>query len=92
MLDLQTVGEAGYKEFEYMTWFGMFAPAKTPEPAMKQLIEWFAAASEAPEVKGKLVGQGLYPMTECGAQFAAVMRREYEDYGRMIRDANIKGE
>jgi tripartite-type tricarboxylate transporter receptor subunit TctC len=90
--DLQTVGEAGYKEFEYMTWFGMFAPAKTPEPAMKQLIEWFAAAREAPEVKAKLVGQGLYPMTQCGAQFAAVVRREYEDYGRMIRDANIKGE
>jgi tripartite-type tricarboxylate transporter receptor subunit TctC len=90
--DLQTVGEAGYKEFEYMTWFGMFAPAKTPEPAMKQLVEWFAAARQAPEVKAKLVGQGLYPMTECGPQFAALVRREYDDYGRMIRDANIKGD
>jgi tripartite-type tricarboxylate transporter receptor subunit TctC len=70
----------------------MFATAKTPEPVVKQLSEWFAAARQAPEVKQKLVVQGLYPMTECGADFTALERKEYEFYGRTIRDANIKGE
>jgi hypothetical protein len=35
---------------------------------------------------------GLYPMNECGAEFAAFMRKEYENWGRVIREANIKVE
>jgi tripartite-type tricarboxylate transporter receptor subunit TctC len=51
--DLPTVGEAGYK-FEYVTWFGILAPAKTPEQTVRQLSEWFATARQADEVKAKL--------------------------------------
>lgn len=90
MPDLPTVAEAGYKEFEYVTWFGILAPAKTPDATVKQLSEWFGAARQAPEVKEKLVVQGFYPMNECGAEFAALMRREHEKWGRVIREANIK--
>src|SRR5262245_39743746 len=92
MPDLPTVAEAGYKEFEYVTWFGILAPAKTPDPTVTQLSEWFAAARQAEEVKAKLVVQGLYPMHGCGAEFAAFMRKEYEKWGRVIREANIKAE
>jgi tripartite-type tricarboxylate transporter receptor subunit TctC len=92
MPDLPTVAEAGYKEFEYVTWFGILAPAKTPNPTVEQLSEWFAAARAAEEVKAKLVVQGLYPMSGCGAEFAAFMRKEYENWGRVIREANIKAE
>jgi tripartite-type tricarboxylate transporter receptor subunit TctC len=90
--DLPTAREAGYKEFEYVLWFGIVAPAKTPEPTVRQLSEWFAAARQAPEVVARLVVQGLLPEKACGAEFAALMRREYEDYGRVIRDANINAE
>jgi tripartite-type tricarboxylate transporter receptor subunit TctC len=88
--DLPTVGEAGYKSFEYAAWFGIFAPAKTPEPTIRQITEWFAAARQAPEVNAKLVVQGLFPLKECRAEFAAFLRKEYEDYGHVIREANIK--
>ena len=88
--DVPTIGEAGYKAAEYLTWFGLFAPAKAPEQTIKQITEWFAAAREAPEVNAKLVVQGLFPLKECGAEFAAFLRKEYEDYGRVIREANIK--
>jgi tripartite-type tricarboxylate transporter receptor subunit TctC len=90
--DLQTVGEAGYKELEYMLWFGTAAPAKTPAPIVKQFTEWFSAARQAPEVTEKLAIQGLFPETECGAEFTAMMRKEYDNYGRVIREAGIKGE
>jgi tripartite-type tricarboxylate transporter receptor subunit TctC len=90
--DLQTVGEAGYKELEYMIWFGIAAPAKTPAPIVKQLTEWFAAAREAPEVTEKLAIQGLFPERDCGADFTAMMRREYDNYGRVISAAGIKAE
>jgi hypothetical protein len=40
----------------------------------------------------KLVVQGLYMVGTCGAEFAAGLRRQYDDYGRIIREANIKAE
>ena len=49
--ELQTVAEAGNQEFEYVTWFGILAPAGTPEATAKQLSEWFAAARQAEDVK-----------------------------------------
>ena len=90
--DLPTIGEAGYKELEYTIWFGIAAPAKTPAPLVKQLTEWFAAARQAPEVTEKLAIQGLFPEKDCGADFTAMMRREYGNYGRVISEAGIKAE
>jgi tripartite-type tricarboxylate transporter receptor subunit TctC len=52
----------------------------------------FASAVQAPEIKAKLVALGFYPGGVCGADFAAYLRRQYEEYGRVIREANIKGE
>jgi tripartite-type tricarboxylate transporter receptor subunit TctC len=90
--DLPTVAEAGFKEFEYDIWFGMLAPARTPQDGLSQLSNWFVAAMQVPEIKAKLVDQGLYPVGTCGADFAADLRRQSADYGRIIRDANIKAE
>jgi tripartite-type tricarboxylate transporter receptor subunit TctC len=90
--ELPTIAESGYKESEYWNWFGVVAPAKTPNEAVSQLSHWFSAALQAPEVRAKLVVQGLYPAGTCGADFAAYLRKEYEGYGRIIREANIKAE
>jgi tripartite-type tricarboxylate transporter receptor subunit TctC len=45
-----------------------------------------------PEVKARLADQGLYPVGRCGADFSALVRKRYDEYGEAIRDANIKGE
>jgi tripartite-type tricarboxylate transporter receptor subunit TctC len=49
-------------------------------------------AVQAPEVKAKLAVLGLYPVGMCGANFAALIRGQYEDFDRVIREANIKAE
>jgi tripartite-type tricarboxylate transporter receptor subunit TctC len=90
--DLPTVAESGYKDYEVDAWFSLFAPAKTPKETIAQLAGWFTAAMAVPEMRAKLVAQGLYPVGRCGAEFAAQLRREYEEYGRIIRDANLKAE
>jgi len=90
--ELPTIAESGYKESEYVTWFGMFAPAKTPKEAASQFSGWFAAALQVPEVRTKLIVQGLYPVGTCGADFANYLRKQYDDYGSVIREANIKAE
>ena len=95
--DVPTIAEFGFmgssvQDYDMDLWFGLLAPAKTPKQAVSQLATWFSTAMQVPEVKAKLVVQGLYPSDTCGADFAAFLSRQYGDYGRIIRDANIKTE
>jgi tripartite-type tricarboxylate transporter receptor subunit TctC len=90
--DLPTVAESGYSDYEMDLWWGLFAPAKTPKESVLQLAGWFTAAMQAPEVKAKLAALGFVPVATCGADFDALLRRQYDEYGRIIRDANIRAE
>jgi tripartite-type tricarboxylate transporter receptor subunit TctC len=90
--DVPTVAESGYKDFEVDSWFGVLAPAKTPRQTVSQLAGWFTAAMQVPEVRAKLVGQGLYPAALCGADFGALLRKQYDEYGRLVREMNIKAQ
>jgi tripartite-type tricarboxylate transporter receptor subunit TctC len=92
LADVPTVAELGYKDFEFEVWFGVVAPAQTPSGVTAQLATWFAAALEAPEVKPKLVNLGLYPTAVCQDAFTELLRKQSDDYARIIREANIKGE
>jgi len=88
--DVPTVIESGVKDYEVQPWFGVYAPAKTPKEIVTQYADWLSAALKAPEIKEKLALQELYPMGLCGADFAAFLRKQQEDYGRAIREANFK--
>lgn len=90
--ELPTVAESGFTGFEVDLWWALFAPAKTPENTIVQLAQWFTAAIETPQLKAKLAAQGFSPVAMCGADFAALLRKQFGDYGRAIREANIKAE
>jgi tripartite-type tricarboxylate transporter receptor subunit TctC len=90
--ELPTVAESGYEGYEADVWYAVVAPAKTPKETVSQLADWFTAALQAPEIKPKLVVQGFVPVGMCGADFAALLRKQYDDFGRVIRDANMKAE
>src|ERR1700730_19439972 len=90
--DVPTVAEAGYKDYEVDLWAGIIAPAKAPKQAIPQLAGWFTAAMQVPEIKAKLVVQGLYPAVSCGADFGAFIRKQYDEYGRVFRELNIKAD
>jgi tripartite-type tricarboxylate transporter receptor subunit TctC len=90
--NVPTVAESGYKDYELDYWLGMLAPATTPKEKLSQLAGWFTAALQAPEFKAKLTPLGIFPVGKCGADFAALLRRQYDEFGRVIRDANIKAE
>jgi tripartite-type tricarboxylate transporter receptor subunit TctC len=90
--DVPTVAESGYSNYEVNSWFGMVAPAKTPEATVSQLADWLTAAMQVPEVKAKLVAQGLFPVGVCGTDFGAFMRKQYGEYGQIIREAKIKAQ
>jgi tripartite-type tricarboxylate transporter receptor subunit TctC len=90
--DLPTVAESGYKDFEAEIFYGVVAPSKTPKDTVAQLARLFSSALQAPDVKRKLVAQGIFPVGACGAGFADLLREKYGEYGRVIREANMKVE
>jgi tripartite-type tricarboxylate transporter receptor subunit TctC len=57
-----------------------------------QLSGWFSAALKNPDMKPKLAKQGLFPVGTCGAEFGAYMRKQVEEYSRVIREAGIKAQ
>jgi len=87
--DLPTIAESGYPNYQAELWFGLFAPAKTPHETIARLGEWFSAAVQSPDVRQKLAIQGLHPMAICGGDFAALVRRDYDEFGRIIHEAKI---
>jgi tripartite-type tricarboxylate transporter receptor subunit TctC len=90
--DVPTFAESGLGKYEADIFYGMVAPAKTPPDAIAQLSGWFTAALKAPDMKPKLAKQGLFPVGTCGAEFGAFMRKQFEEYAQVIREANIKAE
>jgi tripartite-type tricarboxylate transporter receptor subunit TctC len=90
--ELPTFDESGFKDLEVDNWFGVVAPANTPKETLSRLAGWFTAALALPEVKARLAEQGLYPVGTCGADFGALIRKRYDEYGQAIRESNIKGE
>jgi tripartite-type tricarboxylate transporter receptor subunit TctC len=90
--DLPTVAESGYQNYETEVWFGLVAPAKTPADTISQLSSWFGSALQTDAVKQKLQPQEMYPVGTCGADFAAYLRKQFDEYARVIREADIKAE
>jgi tripartite-type tricarboxylate transporter receptor subunit TctC len=90
--DVPTVTESGYSDFDIDAWFGAFAPAATPEPAINEVEHLFTAALHDSSVKEKLSIQGLFPTLACGNDFAAYLRKQNDAYRRIITEANIKAE
>ena len=89
--DVPTFAESGYKDFDADIWFGLVAPANTPKDTVFQFTSWFTAALHVPELKPKFAALGLLPVGICGADFGAYLHKQYQEYGRLIRELNIKG-
>lgn len=88
--DVPTMIEAGYRDVEATAWFGIMAPPKTSRQTVAQLIALFKGALDTPDVAAKLVAQGLYPVGACGGDFGDHLKRQFESYARVVKDANIK--
>ncbi|MFL5000397.1 MAG: Bug family tripartite tricarboxylate transporter substrate binding protein [Xanthobacteraceae bacterium] len=90
--EVPTLTETGLSNYEAEIFYGLVAPAKTPGETLAQLSGALKGALEAPEMKPKLAQQGLLPVGRCGAEFGAYMRKQVDEYGRVIRESNIKAE
>jgi tripartite-type tricarboxylate transporter receptor subunit TctC len=90
--DVPTVSELGYKGYEIDLWYGVFAPAGTPQQTVSEFAAWFTKATQAPQVHARLLTQGIETAPVCGTPFASALHKRFDDYGAVISDANITAE
>jgi len=88
--ELPTIGEF-YPGYEVTIWLALFAPAGTPEAVIARLRAAIANALAAPDVKEKLnAAGGLEPFPSTPDGFSALIRRDYDKYGAVVKTVAIK--
>ena len=85
-----TLAEAGVPGFEMSTWYGMFVTGGTPPEMTAKLQTELARILKMPDVQAKLKGLGGEPGNLTPEQFAQMNRQDYEKFGVLIKQANIK--
>ncbi|HEV2431895.1 MAG TPA: tripartite tricarboxylate transporter substrate binding protein [Burkholderiales bacterium] len=90
--DVPTVAEAGLKDFEVTTWYGVLAPAGTPRPIVMRLNSELVKIMHSPELKEKLAASGTEPLTSTPEEFAAYIKREMTKWGDVIRKSAAKAD
>ncbi len=74
------------------TWLGVFVAAKTPGDIVKKINIEIARVLGNPEVKAKLEPQGIELVTNSPAELAKLIHADYAKWGKVIKEANIRGE
>jgi len=88
--DVPTFQEAGYKDFEATTWFGLLAPAGTPEARVRLLNDRLNKALKAPEVVNALEKSGFVVESTTPEAFAQRIATDVARWGAIIKKANVK--
>ena len=88
--DLPTLAESGFPGYEAVPWFGLMAPAGTPQAIIDRLHAETVKALALPDARAALVNQGLDVIGGTPAELAALIRTETPYWAKVIKDAGIK--
>ena len=90
--DLPTVAEAGVAGYDFASWNGMFAPAKTPTAIINQVHAELVKITSNPEIRNRLANEGADPVTNTPAEFAAYIKAEIGKYAKLVAATGIPKE
>jgi tripartite-type tricarboxylate transporter receptor subunit TctC len=90
--DVPTVKELGHENFIVRLWYGVLVPSATPAPLVSRLNSEVLKALSSADLKERLVGGGIEPLTSTPQEFASFIQKETVRYARVIKSAGIKAE
>jgi tripartite-type tricarboxylate transporter receptor subunit TctC len=88
--NVPSMSEAGVQGYEVLNWFGLFAPAGTPEPIVTRIQAEAAALMALPETRQRLAHEGAEPVASKPADFAAFVRAEMKKWSEVGAAAKIQ--
>lgn len=90
--DVPTIADTGVPGYEYVTWYGMLAPAATPRPIIAKLNQAVVKGLATPELRDRFAQQGVEVEPSSPEQFSALLKTELTRWAKIIRAAKIQGE
>lgn len=89
--ELPTIAES-YPGFEYISWYGLLAPAKTPAAVVGRLNAETVRALAAPDLTARLIDVGLERTSSSAEEFAALIKSDIPKWARIVKAASLKPE
>jgi tripartite-type tricarboxylate transporter receptor subunit TctC len=90
--DVPTVAEAGVPTYEAVNWWGIVAPAGTPQPIIDKLHEKLTAVQTSPEVQKQFSQEGAEIVQMTPTAFGTFMQTEMQKWERVVKEGKIKAE
>ncbi len=88
--DLPTMQESGVPGYELRGWFGMLAPAKTPQPVIDMLSQAVKTAAADPRFVQALVPEGLEILANSPDEMRAMIAAETAKWGEVVKATGVK--
>jgi tripartite-type tricarboxylate transporter receptor subunit TctC len=92
MPDVPTVAEQGYPGYEALNWYGFLAPKGTSKEIVDRLNREIVKALANPQVVSALHKTGTEPKSSTPDEFAAYIKREFDTWGKVVKEAGIKAQ
>ncbi|QIL82361.1 tripartite tricarboxylate transporter substrate binding protein [Diaphorobacter sp. HDW4A] len=89
MPNIPTVAESGFPGFQALNWYAFVASSKTPAPMLDRWNKEIVKVLNDPGVKEALAKHGLDPHPTTRAEFATFMKKEYDQWGAIVKERKI---
>ena len=90
--DVPTVAEAGVPTYEAVNWWGIIAPAGTPQPIIEKVHKAIAAVQASPDVQKQFSSEGAEIVQMTPPEFGTFMEKEMKKWERVVKEGQIKAE
>ena len=90
--DVPSVAEAGVPSYEAVNWWGIVAPAGTPQPIIDKVHAALTAAQDSPEVEKQFANEGAVVVKKSPTEFGAFMASEMKKWEQVVKKGGIKAE
>jgi tripartite-type tricarboxylate transporter receptor subunit TctC len=87
--DVPTLIEAGVPDYDYTTWYGLLAPRGTPAAVVNKLAKTAGTILVSEDAKRKFEAQGVDPLVDTPAEFAAYLKSDIIKWARVVKEAKI---
>jgi tripartite-type tricarboxylate transporter receptor subunit TctC len=90
--DIPTIAESGVPGYSLDPWLGLFMPAKVPSEIVARVNREVIRILNAPDLKARFGAQGIEVMTQSPEEFARLIRDDHAKWGKLIKEAGIRGD
>jgi tripartite-type tricarboxylate transporter receptor subunit TctC len=90
--DIPTIAEAALPGFEASNWYGVIVQAKTPPPIVRKIHDEIARALTTPDLRERMLNQGLDPVSMTPEAFTAYIKTEIVKWAKVVKASDAKAE